>query len=168
MIIGNLQFRARTEIANAEALQPMFDLGHCITEILPTGSATSVCRLRLRSWNHVTTTIDTLRHAQRRVEHGVDLAWASRERTLQESAKTGPSSRAVRLFKTHGEEHINVRIEGHYREGHEAVYIKFPETPHQTAIVARDANGVWRIDPVAFCQLGVNEMSAEEWLAWLL
>lgn len=171
VIIGTFQFRTRSEVATAEAAQLLYDLGmgHAICEVFPTGPTCEVCRLRLRSWNDVTVVIDMIRQAQRRYDHGVEYAWASRGRTLQESAWTGPISRAVRLLRAHVEtEGMSVRVEGHYRQGQEAVYVKFPEQNNEAAILARGGAGIRRVDPVQFCKMGVLDIAAEEWLAALL
>lgn len=64
---------------------------------------------------------------------------------------------------------MNVRVEGHYRQGQAAVYVKFPEQQQQESIIlARDGAGVWSIDPIIFSKMGVPDTCAEEWLATLL
>lgn len=63
---------------------------------------------------------------------------------------------------------MNVRVEEHFRQGQEAVYVKVPEQQQESIILARDGAGVWRINPIIFSNMGVPDTCAEEWLATLL
>lgn len=119
-------------------------LRHLVAEVLGSAPTTKVVRLRLVHWDAVTEAVAALRAHAITSRYADRELWGQRGRTMEEAARVGPVSRAIRHLKTLADdEHRHGRairwtVEGAYRPGEPiGMFVSYNEFETEATLLSK-------------------------------